>query len=118
MCVFMIFYYIIQCGRSFLHACIQYGRTDVCRFLISIGVNIDQVDEVSIVFHEVYNRCHSHDAHQRHRAGCKFTRNAYTNKRFIIRPQLNNNLPTSVIQLTHKRATIVFNQKIIKHSFQ
>ena len=52
-----------------------------------------------------------------HRAGCKFTRHAYTQKHFIIRPQLNNNPPTCVIQLAHKRAIIFFNQKIIKHSF-
>ena len=32
--------------------------------------------------------CHSNDAHQRHRAGCKFTRYAYTHKRVIIRPQV------------------------------
>ena len=61
--------------------------------------------------------CHSNDAHQRHRAGCKFTRIAYTHNRFIIRPQLNNNPPTNVLQLAHKRATTFFNQKIIKHSF-
>ena len=34
------------------------------------------------------NLCHSNDAHQRHRAGCKFTRYAYTHKRVIIRPQV------------------------------
>ena len=56
MCVFMIFYYIIQAGYSFLHVCALNAHIDVCRFLISKGVNIDQVDEVSIVFHEEYNR--------------------------------------------------------------
>ena len=40
-----------------------------------------------------------------------------THKCFIIRPQLNNNPPTSMIQLNHKHAIIFFNQKIIKHSF-
>ena len=48
MCVFMVFYYIIQHGHSFLHSC---GPTDVCSFLISKGVNINQVNWVSIVFH-------------------------------------------------------------------
>ena len=61
--------------------------------------------------------CHSNDTHQRHCTGCKFTGNAYTHKCFIIRPQLNNNPPTCVIQLAHKHATISFSQKIIKHSF-
>ena len=61
--------------------------------------------------------CRSNDTHQRHRVGFKFTRNGYTYKCFIIHPQLHNYLPTSVIQLAHKRAIILFNQKIIKHSF-
>ena len=51
MCVYMMFYYIIQHGYSFLHGCAVNGHTDVCIFLISKGVNINQVDEVSIVFH-------------------------------------------------------------------
>ena len=51
MCIYMIFYYIIQWGWSFLHTCTFHGHTDVCSFLIPKGVNIDQVDEVSIVFH-------------------------------------------------------------------
>ena len=59
--------------------------------------------------------CHSNDTHHRHSAGCKFTRNANTLKCFIIYPQLNKNLPTSVIQLAHKRAKIFFQS--LKHSF-
>ena len=51
MCVFMIFYYIIQRGKSFLHSSAVYGQTDVCSFLISKGANINQVDDVSIEFH-------------------------------------------------------------------
>ena len=51
MCVFMLFYYVIQDGHSFLHTCTIYEHTDVCSFLISKGVNINQVDDVSIVFH-------------------------------------------------------------------
>ena len=51
MCVYMIFYYIIQSGYSFLHPCSYMGHTDVCSFLISRGANINQVDRVSIVFH-------------------------------------------------------------------
>ena len=51
MCVLMIFYYIIQSGYSFLHSSSIKGQADVCNFLISKGVNINQVDVVSIVFH-------------------------------------------------------------------
>ena len=51
MCVYMIFYYIIQAGQSFLHTVVVNGRTDICRFLIAKGANIDQVDRVSIVLH-------------------------------------------------------------------
>ena len=51
MCVYMIFYYIIQNGWSFLLICTANGHTDVCRFLITKGANINQVDRVSIVFH-------------------------------------------------------------------
>ena len=51
MFVFMMFFYIIQDGQSFLHQCAFHGHTDVISFLISKGVNINQVDEVSIVFH-------------------------------------------------------------------
>ena len=51
MCVYMILYYNIQDGDSFLHPYGLTGRTDVSRFLISKGVNINQVDRVSIVFH-------------------------------------------------------------------
>ena len=51
MCVFVIFYLIIQGGYSFLHTCALNRRSDVCSFLISRGVNINQVDVVSIVFH-------------------------------------------------------------------
>ena len=51
MCVFMIFYYIIQGGKSFLHSIVVNGHTDVCSFLISKGANINQVDKVSIEFH-------------------------------------------------------------------
>ena len=51
MCVFMILYYILQDRWSFLHPCAWNGHTDVCSFLISKGVNINQVDRVSIVFH-------------------------------------------------------------------
>ena len=49
--VFTIFYYIIQNGYSFLHICAMEGHTDVCSFLILKGANINQVDEVGIVFH-------------------------------------------------------------------
>ena len=76
MCVFMIFYYIIQDGGSFLQTCGWNGRTDICHFLISKGANVNQVDKVSIVFHyscvtttniyriypfckDVYNTCHT-----------------------------------------------------------
>ena len=52
MCVFMKFYYVIQREESFLHSCAgSNGHTDVCSLLISKGVNINQVDRVSIVFH-------------------------------------------------------------------
>ena len=51
MCVYMIFYYIIQSGNSFLHLCAVNSQTDICRFLISKGANINQVNMVSIVFH-------------------------------------------------------------------
>ena len=51
MCVFMIFYYIIQSGRSFLHSCALNGHTDICIFLIFKGVNINELDVVSTVFH-------------------------------------------------------------------
>ena len=51
MCVYMILYYIIQYGYSFLHMCAANGHTDVCSFLISKGANINQVNRVSIVFH-------------------------------------------------------------------
>ena len=51
MCVYMIFYYVIQDGQSFLHKSADSGQTDICHFLISKGVNINQVDKVSIVFH-------------------------------------------------------------------
>ena len=51
MCVFMIFYYIIQHGYSFLHISVVNGDTDICSFLISKGANINQVDVVSIEFH-------------------------------------------------------------------
>ena len=51
MCVYMIFYYIIQFERSFLHSSAVNGQADVCNFLISKGVNINKVDTVSIVFH-------------------------------------------------------------------
>ena len=51
MCVYMILYYIVQSGYSFLHPCAYMGYTDVCSFLISRGANINQVDRVSIVFH-------------------------------------------------------------------
>ena len=67
MCVFMIFYYIIQSGKSFLHNSAS-GQTDVCSFLISKGANINQVDNVSIEFHYscvttdniyIYNTCYT-----------------------------------------------------------
>ena len=51
MCVYMILYYVIQGDQSFLHPYAWNGHTDVCSFLISKGVNINQVDRVSIVFH-------------------------------------------------------------------
>ena len=51
MCVYMIFYYIIQNGWSFLHSSAANRHTYVCRFLITKGANINQVDKVSIVFH-------------------------------------------------------------------
>ena len=51
MCVYMIFYYIIQGGQSFLHSSAINGQADVCILLISKGANINQVNEVSIVFH-------------------------------------------------------------------
>ena len=51
MCVYMIFYYVIQDGQSFLHKSADSGQTDICRFLISKGVNINQVDKVSVVFY-------------------------------------------------------------------
>ena len=54
MCVYMIFYYLIQSGKSFLHISAQNGHTDVCNFLLSKGANINQVDKVSIVFHYSY----------------------------------------------------------------
>ena len=47
----MIFYYIIQWGWSFLHISAFQGQTDIISFLKSKGVNINQVDMVSIVFH-------------------------------------------------------------------
>ena len=53
-CVYMIFYYLMQYGCSFLHISASQGNTDVCNFLISKGANINQVDEVSIVFHYSY----------------------------------------------------------------
>ena len=51
MCLYMMLYYVIQGGWSFLHSSAASGKTDVCRFLISKGANINQVDEVSIEFH-------------------------------------------------------------------
>ena len=51
MCVYTIFYYIVQGEYTFLHTSAAKGHTDVCSFLISKGVNISQVDKVSIVFH-------------------------------------------------------------------
>ena len=54
MCVYMIFYYLVQGGDSFLHSSAWKGRTDVCNFLLSKGANINQVDTVSIVFHYSY----------------------------------------------------------------
>ena len=54
MCVYMIFYYLIQVGKSFLHSSAQNGQTDVCNFLLSKGANINQVNVVSIVFHYSY----------------------------------------------------------------
>ena len=51
MCVYMIFCYIIQNGYSFLHSSAVNGQTDICSFLFKKGVNINQVDRVSIVFH-------------------------------------------------------------------
>ena len=54
MCVYMIFYYLIQGGQSCLHISGWEGHTDVCNFLLSKGANINQVDNVSIVFHYSY----------------------------------------------------------------
>ena len=51
MCVFMIFYCIIQEWYSFLHICAINRHIDVIIFLISNGANINQVNMVSIVFH-------------------------------------------------------------------
>ena len=51
MCVFVVLYYVIQDEQSFLHSCKWNGHTDVVSFLISKGVNINQLDRVSIVFH-------------------------------------------------------------------
>ena len=51
MCVFMIFYYIIQGGGSFLHSCARNGHTYIINFLIYKGANTNVVDVVSVVFH-------------------------------------------------------------------
>ena len=50
MCVYMILYYIIQAGASFLCGAAN-GQADVCIFLISKGANINQVTRVSMVLH-------------------------------------------------------------------
>ena len=48
-CVFLL--YIIQYQMSFLHATAIKGHSDICKLLLANGININQVDGVSIVFH-------------------------------------------------------------------
>ena len=48
---FSDFLYIIQNEWSFIHASSIRGHSDSCKLLLANGININQVDEVSIVFH-------------------------------------------------------------------
>ena len=47
----MFFLYIIQRQKSFLHAAAFNGDSDSCKLLLANGININQVDAVSIEFH-------------------------------------------------------------------
>ena len=45
------FLYFIQYQQSFLHAAATGGQSDSCKFLLANGININEVDWVSIEFH-------------------------------------------------------------------